>query len=265
MNRGLWLAAGVVGLWLLAAAFGPVFVDDPNAIVLEAILEPPSTAAIVGRDELGRPVFERVVMGARTAAVVGAGVVAVAAVVGVALGALAGFAGGTLDRFVGFVVDVVLAFPGLLLAIALAAVLGPGLENVILALAAVGWVGFARLTRAQVLVLREREHVSAARALGTTPVRIVLRHLLPLAAAPLIVEASFAMATATLAEAGMAFLGLGVQPPDASWGVMIRDGARFMLVAPHLVIAPGLALFAVVLAINLLGDALRDRLDVRLR
>jgi peptide/nickel transport system permease protein len=141
--------------------------------------------------------------------------------------------------------------------------MGPGIGNLVLALCLVGWVGYARLARAQVLTLKQRDHVAAARALGTGRIRILLRHLLPLAAAPLIVEATFGVAGMVIAEAGLSFLGLGVQPPDASWGSMIRDGSRYMLVAPHLVLAPGLAIFLVVLAVNLLGDRLRDRLDVR--
>jgi len=163
------------------------------------------------------------------------------------------------------VIDVFLAFPGILLAIALAGVLGPGIGNLILALAAVGWVGYARLARAQVLSLTRRDHVVAARALGRTPAAILLRHLIPLALAPLIVEATFGVAGALVAEAGLSFLGLGVQPPDASWGSLVRDGVSYLLVAPHLVIAPGMALLFVVLSVNLLGDALRDWMDVRTR
>ena len=163
------------------------------------------------------------------------------------------------------IVDIFLAFPGILLAIALAGILGPGIENVVIALAAVGWVGFARLARAQTLSLKNREHIQAAIALGCRLPRIVLRHLLPLLAAPLIVEATFGVAGAVIAEAGLSFLGLGVQPPAASWGSIIRDGTRYLLVAPHLVIAPGVALMLVVLSVNLLGDRLRDWMDVRTR
>jgi peptide/nickel transport system permease protein len=171
--------------------------------------------------------------------------------------------GGIADQLLVRIIDIFLAFPGILLAIALAGVMGPGIENVVLALSLVGWVGYARLARAQVLSLKHRDHVVAARALGTGHVRILLRHLLPLAAAPLIVEATFGVAGMVIAEAGLSFLGLGVQPPEASWGSMIRDGSRYMLVAPHLVLAPGIAVFLVVLAVNLLGDRLRDRMDVR--
>jgi peptide/nickel transport system permease protein len=162
------------------------------------------------------------------------------------------------------VIDIFLAFPGILLAIALAGLLGPGIDNVVMALAVVGWVGYARLSRAQVLSLKHREHVMAAESLGSARVRIMIRHLLPLMAAPLIIEATFGVAAVVIAEAGLSFLGLGVQPPGASWGAMIRDGTRYMLVAPHLVLAPGAAICAVVLSVNLLGDSLRDRLDKRL-
>ena len=202
-------------------------------------------------------------MGARTSFVVALGVVLVSGAIGSLLGALSAYWGGLADLVLVRVIDVFIAFPGILLAIALAGVMGPGIDNLILALCLVGWVGYARLARAQVLALKQRDHVIAARALGTGRTRILLRHLLPLAAAPLIVEATFGVAGMVIAEAGLSFLGLGVQPPAASWGSMIRDGSRYMLVAPHLVLAPGLAIFLVVLAVNLLGDRLRDRLDVR--
>jgi peptide/nickel transport system permease protein len=177
----------------------------------------------------------------------------------------AGYFGGRVDRVISRLIEVFLAFPGMLLAIAMAAMIGPGIENVIIALATMGWVGYARLVRVQVLSLRRREHVLAAVALGRTDLAIMHRHLLPLVMAPVWVEASFGVAGAVVAEAGLSFLGLGIQPPDASWGGMIRDGVRYLLVAPHLVLAPGAALFLVVLAANLFGDALRDRLDVTSR
>ncbi|WP_295539727.1 ABC transporter permease [uncultured Thiohalocapsa sp.] len=250
-----WLAAALAGAFVSAAA---------NRVDLPRILAPPSAALPLGADDLGRPVLARLVAGARTSLAVGFGVVLLSAVVGTLVGGVAGFAGGWSDLIVVRVIDVFLAFPGILLAIALAGILGPGLGNVVIALAAVGWVGYARLVRAQVLSLRRRDHVLAARALGAGPSRILRRHLLPLAVAPLIVEATFGVAGAVVAEAGLSFLGLGVQPPSASWGSMIRDGVAHMLVAPHLVAAPGLALMLVVLAVNLLGDRLRDHLDVRI-
>jgi peptide/nickel transport system permease protein len=253
----------VVGLWALVAVTASWLPLRPNGVDLPRILAPPDATAVLGNDDLGRPVLDRVIVGARTSFVVGFGVVLLSSAAGALLGGVSAYAGGWLDLVLVRVVDVFLAFPGILLAIALAGVLGPGIDNVIIALAAVGWVGYARLMRAQVLSLKARDHVAAARALGAGPARILRRHLLPLALAPLIVEASFGVAGAVVAEAGLSFLGLGVQPPQASWGSMIRDGVSYMLVAPHLVLAPGAALMLVVLAVNLLGDALRDWMDVR--
>ncbi|KAA6186378.1 ABC transporter permease [Thiohalocapsa marina] len=257
------LPVAVVALWALVALLGPWLPLAPDRVDLPQILAAPSAALPLGADDLGRPVLDRLLSGARTAFVVGVGVVLVSAIIGALLGGAAGFAGGWFDLVVVRVIDVFLAFPGILLAIALAGILGPGLGNVIVALSVVGWVGYARLARAQILSLKQREHVTAARALGVASPRILLRHLLPLALAPLVVEATFGIAAAVIAEAGLSFLGLGVQPPEASWGSMIRDGVGYMLVAPHLVLAPGLAVMTVVLAVNLLGDRLRDHLDVR--
>ena len=262
------LALTVLSLWALVALVAPWLPLDPDRVDLPAILASPGAwsggGALLGNDDLGRPVLDRLLVGARTSFVVGVGVVALSAAVGTLVGAVAGLAGGWVDLTLVRLVDVFLAFPGILLAIALAGILGPGVDNVIVALAVVGWVGYARLARAQVLTLKRRDHVAAARALGAGPARILWRHLLPLALAPLVVEATFGVAAAVVAEAGLSFLGLGVQPPDASWGGMIQDGVGYMLVAPHLVLAPGLAIVLVVLSVNLLGDALRDRLDVRL-
>ncbi|MBK1650095.1 ABC transporter permease [Rhabdochromatium marinum] len=259
------LAVAILALWLLASLSAPWMGLQPNQIDLPRILAPPNAQLWLGADDLGRPVLDRVLMGAGTALAVGLGVVLVSAIGGALIGGFAALGGGLWDRLMVRLIDVFLAFPGILLAIALAGILGPGLGNLVIALAAVGWVGYARLARAQVLSLRSREHVLAARALGVGSGRILLRHLLPLAAAPLMVEATFGMAAAVISEAGLSFLGLGVQPPDASWGSMIRDGVGVLLVAPHLVLAPGIALLLVVLAVNRVGDAWRDYLDVRSR
>lgn len=259
------MAILVLALWLVAALLAPVAGLSPNRVDLTAILSPPGHHSLLGNDDLGRPVLDRLFAGARTSLIVGLGVVALSALVGTLVGAVSGFVGGWLDRLLVAVVDLFLAFPGILLAIALSGILGPGIDKVILALVAVGWVGYARLARAQVLALVRRDHVTAARALGSRGWSILVRHLIPLALAPLVVEATFGVASTVIAEAGLSFLGLGVQPPGASWGTMVRDGASYLLVAPHLVLAPGLAILLVVLSINLLGDALRDRLDVRLR
>ena len=189
--------------------------------------------------------------------------VSLSLLIGTLLGSTAAYLGGGWDRLLVMLLDIFMAFPGILLAIALAGLLGPGIGNLVIALSLVGWVGFARLARAQVLSLKQREHIQAAQALGSRTTDIVRRHLVPLIAAPLLVEATFAVAAVVIAESGLSFLGLGVQPPEASWGSMIRDGVRYLLVAPHLVLAPGLSLFLVVLSVNLLGDRWRDKLDVK--
>lgn len=256
------LSLAVLLAWLLMAMVGEMAALAPNTIDLPRILQAPSAEDWLGTDDLGRPVLDRLLAGAGVSLLVAVTTVGLSAALGIVIGLLAGYVGGWFDRLIGRVIEVFLAFPGILLAIAMAAMLGPGIENVIIALAAMGWVGYARLVRVQVLALKRRDHVLAAVALGQTSATIMRRHLLPLVMAPVWVEASFGVAGAVIAEAGLSFLGLGIQPPDASWGGMIRDGVRYLLVAPHLVLAPGIALFLVVMAANLLGDALRDRLDV---
>ncbi len=260
---GLWLPLAIVVSWALAALLGPWLPLSPDVIHLPRILEPPGNGSLLGYDDLGRSLAARVVSGAQTSFLVAVWVVGISALLGTLIGATSAYVGGVWDLVTVRIIDIFLAFPGILLAIALAGILGPGIDNVVLALSVVGWVGYARLARAQVLSLKHREHVQAAIVLGAGPVRILRLHLLPLILAPLIVEASFGVAGVVIAEAGLSFLGLGVQPPSASWGAMIRDGARYLLVAPHMVLVPGVALALVVLAVNLLGDRLRDRLDVR--
>jgi len=251
-------------LWAIVALTAHVLPLDPNAINLESILSGPGGDSLLGNDDLGRNLTDRLIVGARTSFLVAVWVVSLALLAGTFIGTASAYLGGWWDRLSVFLVDIFLAFPGILLAIALAGLLGPGIDNVVIALTIVGWVGYARLSRAQVLSLKHREHVQAAEALGSSKWTIMRKHLLPLMAAPLIIEATFGIAAVVIAEAGLSFLGLGVQPPQASWGAMIRDGTRYMLVAPHMVLAPGVALFAVVLSVNLLGDRLRDRLDIRL-
>ncbi len=259
----VWLPAMLLLAWLAAALLAPVLPLDPNQVQLPKVLEGPGAGAWLGHDELGRPLLDRIIAGARTSLLVALSVVAISILVGTIIGMISAWLGGFWDHLVVRLIDVFLAFPGILLAIALAGILGPGIENVVFALAAVGWVGFARLARAQTLSYRHREHVLAAVAMGSGTTRILFRHVLPLIAAPLIVEATFGLAGIIVAEAGLSFLGLGVQPPDASWGSVIRAGTRYMLVAPHLVVLPSLALMLVVLSVNMLGDSLRDRLDVK--
>lgn len=255
--------SAILSVWAVLALLGPCLPLRPEEMVLSQILRPPSYDDWLGFDDYGRSIVDRLIVGARTSFLVAFAVVIVTSVFGTVVGILAAWLGGWWDLAIVRLIDVFLAFPSILLAIALAGLLGPGLDNVVIALAAVGWVGFARLARAQTLSVKEREHVQAAQALGMSSFATVYRHVLPLISAPLIVEASFSIAVVVVAEAGLSFLGLGVQPPAPSWGHMIRDGTSYMLVAPHMVIAPGVAMMLVVLAANLTGDRLRDRLDVR--
>lgn len=258
-----YLPAGLLLLWIVLAMSSVWLPLMPNHIALENILQSPGTSNGLGYDDLGRPLLDRLLVGAGTSMFVAFSVMLISLVIGTSVGVLSAWWGGRADQVLMRITDIFLAFPGILLAIALAGLLGPGITNLVIALGIVGWVGFARLARAQVLVIREREHIQAARALGSGQWHCVWKHILPLIAAPLIVEATFAISGLIIAEAGLSFLGLGVQPPEPSWGSMIRDGARYLLVAPHLVVVPGAALMSIVLAINLLGDQLRDRLDVR--
>lgn len=253
----------IIITWVLLALASVFFPLIPNQVSLDNILTSPGEMFVFGADELGRPVFDRLLMGARVSLLMALGVVSVSLVIGIAIGTIAGYAGGRIDRVLTRIMDVFLAFPGLLLAIGLAGLMGPGLVNLVIALSIMGWVGFARLARVQVIRTKKTDYVVAANSLGSSKRFIAMRHLLPSIAAPVIVETSYATAGVIIAEAGLSFLGLGLQPPEASWGNMLQNGVRYMLVAPHLVIFPGLALSLVVLSVNLLGDQMRDHLDAR--
>ena len=262
-GRARLAAAGVAAL-LLAALAGPWLAPyGPNDLDLERRLEGPSVAHPLGLDELGRDVLSRLLAGARVSVTVGLSVVGLAGSVGTLLGVFAGALGGRADAALRRAIDVFLAFPGILLAIALVAVLGPALRHVLLALVTIGWVGYARLARGQTLALAGQEFVLAARAAGVSTARLVFRHLLPNVLPLMIVQASLGLAGAILAEASLSFLGLGIQPPTPSWGAMINAGRTHLLDAPHVTLFPGLAILASVLALNFLGDALVDRLDPR--
>lgn len=264
--RRVRLAAFGVSLLLAAAAVGPWISPWPaNEQLLERRLEGPSREHPLGLDELGRDVLSRLLAGARVSVAVGLAVVGVAGTIGTLIGAAAGALGGRWDTALMRVIDVFLAFPGILLAIALVAVLGPALRNVVVALVAIGWVGYARLARGQALQLREQEYVLAARAAGASRLRILFRHLLPNLLPLAVVQASLALAGAILAEASLSFLGLGIQPPTPSWGAMINAGRSHLLDAPHVTLFPGLAILLSVLSLNFLGDELVDRLDPRRR
>lgn len=250
-------------VWTALAVFAPVLPLYPDQIILDKILLSPSSEQWLGHDDLGRSINARLIMGARTSLTVAIIVVSISFLLGTFLGVLGAWLGGFWDKCLIMVVDLFIAFPGVLLAIALAGLLGPGLMNAVIALSIVSWVGFARLARVQTLAIKNREHISAAHALGTTDLIIAIKHILPLIMAPLLIEATFAFAGVVIAEAGLSFLGLGVQPPAASWGSMIRDGTRYMLIAPHMVLAPGFAILSLVLSINLVGDTLRDKMDIK--
>lgn len=256
------VGAAIVLFAVLAALLGPVIIGvDPAAQQLPLRLEGPTFSHWFGLDELGRDIFARVLYGARISLLVGIVVVSISASLGIVLGAMAGYFGGLVDEGISRVIDILLAFPGLLLAIALVAVLGPSLTNVVFALASIGWVGYARLVRGQVLRAREFEFVQAARALGADTTRILARHIIPTTLPAVSVQATLGMGGAILAEAALSFLGLGVQPPTPSWGTMLNGGRLHLLDAPHLTIFPGLAIAFLVLGFNFLGDGLRDSLD----
>lgn len=263
---GLVLGAVLVLVALGAAALAPLLAPyDPSAQELERRLEGPSQGHLLGLDELGRDILSRLVHGARVSVAVGLTVVLLAGALGTLIGSISGYLGGRIDALLMRVTDVFMAFPGILLAIALVAVLGPALRHVVLALVVIGWVGYARLVRAQVLQVREQEFVTAARAAGTRASVILVKHILPNVLPMLLVQASLGMAAAILAEAGLSFLGLGIQPPTPSWGAMINAGRGHLLDAPHLALFPGIAILATVMGLNFLGDGLVDYLDPRAR
>jgi peptide/nickel transport system permease protein len=255
----------IVSIAILAALAGPsISPYDPSAQELARRLEGPSLAHPFGLDELGRDILARILSGARISLLVGVAVVTVSSIAGMFFGSIAGYFGGRVDDAISRVIDVLMAFPGILLAIALVAVLGPSLTNVVIALSVIGWVGYARLVRGQSLRAREFEYVQAARALGAGPRRIVVRHVLPTALPAVVVQATLGMAGAIIAEASLSFLGLGVQPPTPSWGTMLDAGRSHLFDAPHLTIFPGVSIAVLVLGFNFLGDGLRDRIDPKL-
>ena len=267
MSRLAYIGFAIAGLFILAATFAPfVATHDVTLQNLALRYASPSGEHWFGTDGLGRDVFSRVVFGARISLEVGITVVAVSAVFGTFIGAIAGFYGGFVDKFLsGYVFNVFLAFPGLLLAIALVAFLGAGQGKLIAALCVIGWVGYARVMRGQVLKVREYDYVLAARALGASNLRILFTHILPNAVQPLIVQASLGMAGAVLSEASLSFLGLGIPPPSPSWGTMIEEARQFFSSSPHVLLFPGIAIALTVLAFNFIGDGLREYLDPKQR
>jgi peptide/nickel transport system permease protein len=257
----------LVVFFVVCAIFAPWLASqDPAHIDLPNRLDPPSLAQWCGTDELGRDICSRLIYGARISMLVGSCVVLASLSLGLIIGSIAGYYGGRIDRFINVVLmNAFLSFPGILLAIAFVAFRGPGIFNLVIALSLGGWVGYARLVRAQVLAAREKEFVEAARALGASDLRVIVSHILPNIIQPVIVQAAIGMAAAILAEATMSFLGLGVPPPAASWGSMLNDARAHLFDSPHLVLFPAAAVMLAVLSFNFIGDALRDLLDPRSR
>jgi len=261
-TSGLLLTVVLVVVALAAPLLAPF---DPDAQDTSRRLEAPSHQHLLGLDDLGRDVLSRILWGARVSLRVGFSVVLLASLIGISLGAISGYFGGLVDTAIMRITDILLAFPGILLAIALVAVLGPSLNNVILALATIGWVSYARLVRGQVLKVREMEYVTAAKALGARPPRVIVLLVLPNVMNPVIVMATLGLAGAILSEAALSFLGLGVQPPTPSWGAMLTAGRRYLGLANHLAIFPGAAIMLAVMGLNFLGDGLIDALDPKYR
>lgn len=264
-DRLALLGLGLVGIFVLAAVAAPLLAPhDPTAVSPVQRLMAPSLQHPLGTDHLGRDVLSRLLHGSRWSL----GTVALATTlvlcIGVAVGAVAGYYGGLVDEVLMRIVDVLLAFPGLVLALAIAGTLGPGITSVMIGLASIWWVGYARIVRGMVLSLREQAFVEAARCLGMRDRRILLRHILPNILPPVVVLATLEMGELILALTALGFLGLGVQPPTPEWGAMLNDGRPFLFTAPQLMIYPGLAISLLVIGFNLLGDGLRDALDPRL-
>lgn len=269
MNRLAYIGIAIAAVLIITAIFAPLIAThDVAAQNLAMRYAAPSAEYWFGTDALGRDVFSRIVFGARISLEVGIVVVFVSSLIGTFVGAIAGFYGGWVDKILsGYIFNVFLAFPGLLLAIALVAFLGAGLGKLILALCVIGWVGYARVMRGQVLKVREYDFVQAARALGASNMRMLFTHILPNAVQPLIVQASLGMAGAVLSEASLSFLGLGIPPPAPSWGTMIEEARDLTTLynAPHALIFPGVAIALTVLAFNFIGDGLREYLDPKQR
>jgi peptide/nickel transport system permease protein len=260
------IGGGIVAVVVLGALFAPVLApDDPEQMNMPLRLDGPSLRHPMGTDQFGRDLYTRILYGARISLSVALTAVALSVVIGVGVGLVSGYYGGLLDLLAQRLVDIFLAFPVLLLAIALVAALGPSPRNVVLALGLVGWTAYTRLVRVDVMALKNREFVQAARVSGASDARVILRHILPNVLSPVLVLATLGVGFAIVAESGLSFLGLGVQPPKPSWGWTVAFGTRFLRTAPHLSTFPGIAIMVTVLGFNLLGDGLRDVLDPRSR
>jgi len=264
-DKATVIGLSIIFLAIIVAIFAPFIVPyDPVEPNYSETLQPPSLEHPFGTDEFGRDVFSRVLYGTRYALLVGIGVVMIEAVIGVTLGTIAGYFGGKIDNIIMRIVDVFLSIPTLVLAIALAAALGGGLKNVIIAAGLIMWVGFARLVRSEVLKIKQELYIEAAKAMGISDLKIIFRHIIPNALSPIIVYTTLSMPSAILISAALGFLGLGVQPPTPEWGVMVSEGKEFLDTGWWVSVFPGLAIFMLSMAFNIVGDGLRDALDPKL-
>ena len=265
-HRLAMVGLAIIVLMLVMAVFAPWLApDSPYHQDLYAVLSPPSAKHWLGTDNLGRDLLSRVIYGARVSLFIGIVSTAISSAIGVAVGLVAGFLGGIVDSIIMRVTDAFLCFPPLVFILVMAAALGPGIYNIILSFAVFGWTGFARIMRGQVLLVRELSFIEASRSAGVAPFRLMWRHVLPNALTPIIVAASITVGTAILVAAGVSFLGVGVQPPTASWGGELRVGFTYVQSVPLFSIAPGLMISLAVVAFNFVGDGLRDALDPRLK
>lgn len=261
-DKAALIGTGIIIILLLLAVFAPwVTAYDPNKQNLDVMLEPPSWQHPLGTDQYGRDMAARIVFGTRYALVIGVAVVAIHFVVGVSLGLLAGYYGGWIESIIMRFVDVLLAIPSVVLAVTIAGFLGGGIQNVIIAVGAIGWRAYTRLVRAEVLAAKERSFVESARAIGCSNLRIILRHIMPYTLAPVIAYTSLGIATAILWAAALSFLGLGAQPPTPEWGAMLADGREFMEDGWWVATFPGIAIMITVIGFNFFGDAMRNALD----
>ncbi|MCL0035961.1 ABC transporter permease [Dehalococcoidia bacterium] len=265
-NRMAMVGLVIISIFVLCAILAPwIAPHDPLDSSLAHTLQGPSPANPLGRDELGRDILSRILHGARISLSIGLISVAIGALIGVPIGAISGYYGGKIDLIVQRLIDIMLAFPGILMAIVIVSTLGVGLRNVMIAVGIVSIPIYVRLVRGSVLQVKEQEYISSARAVGSSDLRIISRHILPNCLGPIIVQSTLQIATAILWASGLGFLGLGAQPPTPEWGTMLSRGRVYIRVAPHVTIAPGLAILLSVMGFNLLGDGLRDALDPRLK
>lgn len=265
-NKIAFIGLIIILFLIFVAIFAPFLASHhPYEQNLEKALLAPCLEYPFGTDDLGRCIFSRIIFGTRTSLQIGIIVTSITACIGIIMGLIAGYYGGLADEIIMRLVDIFLAFPGLVLALTIAGLMGPGLFNVMFALSLVGWMGYTRVVRGSVLAVKEKEFVETAKSLGANNLYILIHHILPNVIAPVIVMATLGIGHTILAAAGLSFLGLGAQPPIPVWGAMLNNGKAFMRTAPHLTIFPGLAIMITVLAFNFLGDGLRDLLDPRLK